>query len=219
MAAKPYRVIRHSRHHGCEMDTVSTTAGTALNSMLFISLQMLVNIDLASGSSRLASQRGDLQPTLVSTLPPNPAAFKIAHRNALIPKYCADPGATLVSALHAMISPSAPGPSTRPSGWTMGLRSCKVFCREAMLASDAAVFFFLFLTRSLSALERTIWCGMACWRKRARRVRSVSLMLWSVSIRMKARRSLSSILLLASFYTNMGTCCLLLTASSLASTS
>ena len=39
-------------------------------------------------------------------------------------------------------------------------------------------------------MERTIWCGMAYCRKSARRSRSVFLSPWSVSIRMKARRSL-----------------------------
>lgn len=49
-----------------------------------------------------------------STVPPNPAADKIAHRMALMPRNC--PGPVGVSALHVRISPKAPGPSSRPSG-------------------------------------------------------------------------------------------------------
>lgn len=56
-----------------------------------------------------------------STLPSNPAAARIAQRIALTPKGVLVLS-TRTSALQVRISPNAPGPSNRPSGWTMGLK-------------------------------------------------------------------------------------------------
>lgn len=133
-----------------------------------------------------SSDGGDADASFTCTPPSNPVADKIAHRTALIPN---DPAG--VSALHVMISPRAPGPSSRPSGWMAGFRPSRMVFSVVMLAWDIPLFACLFLfMRTLSTFERMIWWEMPYCRSNIRMVLSVFFKPCKVSTRTNTRRSL-----------------------------
>ena len=90
-----------------------------------------------------------------SRVPSNPVAARTAHRIAFTPSKRLLSNDS--SALHVRISPREPGPSSRPSGWTAGPRSWRVFCNLAIFDAEIPdLAAFLSLTSSLSTFERMI---------------------------------------------------------------
>ena len=90
-----------------------------------------------------------------SIVPSNPADERIAHRKALIPRNWPPPIG--LSALQVRISPRAPGPLVRPSGWITGLNSSSTVLSAEIFAGDAPVLICLLeLASNLSTFDKTI---------------------------------------------------------------
>lgn len=158
---------------------------------------LCVHQDATADTPRMGDSRNG-GASFTSTPPPNPAADKIAQRTALIPRNF--PGSIDVSALQVTISPRAPGPSNRPSGWRIGCKPWRAFCRALILASVIPFFTcFLFLMRTLSTFDRMIWWEMPYSRSNVRMLWSVLFMPCELSMRTNTRRSLGEVNIKISF--------------------